>query len=405
MSPSFIFTLSVLFSLYALPMEKLFLVLSGLLVCDVIIQESRFRVNLFPGTGIYLYFLITGMAIGLYNMSIQNCPPRYVLKDMVYALFPFLFWLVGKNTAPSKAGGITNLFIAGTVVSCYDLAGSLLKIFQHGVSEMTLYQYRRMIGAGHPLTVITLFLYIYMPQNIKIKKKPVYGCIVILLADLLIHFSRITLLNTCIFLLYLKILKSPVKFFSYAAGASAGLAAAYGAFPAVFHSFMERLANSLTEISHANDPWNHIAIVTNWRGYEVYCELQKFRQAGMIEQILGGGFGAQLDVQGKAYLVTTEPTLPFLHNGYFSILMIWGISGCAAYILLLIALYLRNRVLAEGEKQFWKALVMIIAVDTIFVHGLFFSTGIAGVFLYLGVLEGVCKTTHTTRRPPMKMNF
>ena len=85
--------------------------------------------------------------------------------------------------------------------------------------------------------------------------------------------------------------------------------------------------------------------------------------------------------------------------------MIWGISGCAAYILLLIALYLRNRVLAEGEKQFWKALVMIIAVDTIFVHGLFFSTGIAGVFLYLGVLEGVCKTTHTTRRPPMKMNF
>ena len=387
MSPSFIFTLSVLFSLYALPMEKLFLVLSVLLVCDVIIQESQFRVSLFPGTGIYLFFLISGMAIGLYNMSMKCCPPRYVLKDMVYALFPFLFWLVGKNTAPSKAGGITNLFIAGTVVSCYDLAGSLLKIFQHGVSEMTLYQYRRMIGAGHPLTVITLFLYIYMPQNTKIKKKLVYGCIVILLADLLIHFSRITLLNTCVFLLYSKILKNPVKFFSYGAGAAAGLAAAYGAFPDVFHSFMERLGNSLAEISHAHDPWNHIAIVTNWRGYEVYCELQKFRQAGMIEQIFGGGFGTQLDVLGKAYLVTTEPALPFLHNGYFSILMIWGICGCAAYILMLMALYLRNRMLAEGEREFWKALIMIIAVDTIFVHGLFFSTGVAGMFLYLGVLE------------------
>lgn len=177
-----------------------------------------------------------------------------------------------------------------------------------------------------------------------------------------------------------------MKFLPYVAGASAGMAAAYGTFPAVFHSFMERLANSLTEISHAHAPWNHIAIVTNWRGYEVYCELQKFRQAGMIEQILGGGFGAQLDVKGKAYLVTTEPTLPFLHNGYFSILMIWGICGCAAYILMLMVLYLRNRGLAEGEKQFWKALVMIIAVDTIFVHGLFFSTSVAGMLLYLGVL-------------------
>lgn len=387
MSRSLIFTLSILFSLYALPIEKLFPALGVLLVCRILMHESRFRVNLFPGMGIYLFFLISGMAIGLYNMSIQKCPPRYVLKDMVYVLFPLLFWLMGKNTALEKDEGITSLFTAGVVVSCCDLAGCLLKIFQNGVSEMTLYQYRRMVGAGHPLTVITLFLYIYMPQSIKIKKKTAYGCIIILLADLLIHFSRITLLNTCIFLLYLKILKNPVKFFPYLAAASAGMAAVCGAFPAVFRSYIDRLANSLTEISHAHAPWNHAAIVTNWRGYEVYCGLQKFRQAGMIERIFGGGFGAQLDVQGKAYLVTTEPTLPFLHNGYFSILMIWGICGCAAYILMLMALYLRSRVLAGGEKEFWKALVMIIAVDTIFVHGLFFSTSVAGVFLYLGVLD------------------
>ena len=83
MSRSFIFTLSVIFSLYTLPMEKLFFVLAVLLVCSILMQESQFRVSLFPGTGIYLFFLISGMAIGLYNMSMKCCPPRYVLKDMV----------------------------------------------------------------------------------------------------------------------------------------------------------------------------------------------------------------------------------------------------------------------------------------------------------------------------------
>ncbi len=132
----------------------------------------------------------------------------------------------------------------------------------------------------------------------------------------------------------IKIKKKRAKYIPYVSDAAAGLASAYRGFPAVFHDYIERLANSLAEISYLHAPWNHAAIVTNWRGYEVYCELQKFRQAGVIEKIFGGGFGAQLDVHGKAYLVTTEPTLPFLHNGYFTILMIWGICGCAAYFLM-----------------------------------------------------------------------
>lgn len=387
MNRSFILILFVLFSLYALPVEEMFPVLAVLLGCGIFMNESRFQVNLFPGIGIYLLFLTGGTAMGIYNMTMGNCEPRQVLKDIVYVLFPLLFWLLGKNMALTKETGITNLFAAGVVVSGYDFASSLLQIFQNGNAEMTLYQFRHMVGTGHPLTVITLFLYLYIPEKIKIKKKTAYGCIGLLLADLLIHFSRLTLLNAGIFLIYMKVLKKPIKLFPYVSAAAAGLAAAYSAFPVVFHNYIERLVNSLTEISHAHEPWSHADIVTNWRGYEVYCELEKFHQAGMIEKIFGGGFGAQLDVHGKAYLVTTEPALPFLHNGYFTILMIWGICGCAAYVLMLLVLYLRNRTLEGKEKEFWKALAVIIAIDTAFVHGMFFSTSAAGVFLYLGVLD------------------
>lgn len=387
MNRSFILTFFVVLSLYALSVEKLFPVLTVLLFCGICMYERRCQVTLFPGTGIYLLFFEWGMAMGAYNMFMQNCGPRQIMKDVVYVLFPLLFWFLGKYTGLTKGVGITNLFIAGVVVSGYDLANSLLQIFPNGGLMMSLYQFRSMIGTGHPLTVITLFLYLYMPQDIKIKKKRTYGCIGILLADMLIHFSRLNLLNTGIFLIYMKVLKKLVKYIPYVSVTAAGLASAYRGFPAVFRDYIERLANSLTEISYLHDPWNHVSIVTNWRGYEVYCELQKFRQAGMIEKIFGGGFGAQLDVHGKAYLVTTEPTLPFLHNGYFTILMIWGICGCAAYFLMLLVLYRKNRTLAGKEKEFWKALTIIIAINTLFVHGMFFSASAAGMFLYLGALD------------------
>ena len=125
-------------------MEEMFPVLAVLLGCGIFMNKSRFRVNLFPGIGIYLLFLTGGTEVGIYNMIMKKYEPKQVLKDMVYVLFPLLFWLLGKNMALTKEAGITNLFVAGIVVSGYDFASSLLQIFQNGDAEMTLYQFRHM---------------------------------------------------------------------------------------------------------------------------------------------------------------------------------------------------------------------------------------------------------------------
>ena len=388
---TFLIAFVTLSCLYFMPMEELFISLAGILILEIILHRNRFKVSLFSGFGIYIWFLLSGMAIGIYCILFHGYTPRAVLKDMIYVLFPLMFWLLGKNITLQKKTILTGLFLSGVMVSFCDFVTGLFQILQNGVSGLSLYQFRRIVGAGHPLTIITLFIYLFLPRNIFLKKKQAYVCIGILLVDLLFHFSRITFLNASVFLLYLGIFKRPKKVFWYGFLIAAGLAGAYMAFSSVFENFVERLSNSLTEISHIRESWDHVAVVTNWRGYEVYCELEKFQSANIREQIFGGGFGTQLDVKGKAYLVTTEETLPFLHNGYFSILMIWGVFGCAVYLFMLLMLYQQNRRLPEKERKFWKALVAVLAVDTLFVHGLFFSSGMAGIFFYLGILDNLKK--------------
>lgn len=381
----------ILFCLYYLPVEKLFAALIVILLCETALNHDGFRSRLFPGIGIYIYFLFTGLLIGIWHIFSQEYVVRNVLKHMVYVLFPILFWMTGKNIHSEKEIGwnlcITELFAAGVMVSLYDLLNSLFKIFSGIVSGMSLYKFRTMIGAGHPLTLITLFLYAFMPGNIALKKKQIYCCISLLTADLFIHFSRITLLNLLIFLIYSGNLKKPAKLLQYCTSFIIGTVTLYLAFPSIFNNYIERFRHTLTEISYSQDTWDHVAIVTNWRGYEAYCEIEKFKNAGAFERILGGGFGAQLDVHGNAYLVTTEDALPFLHNGYFSILMIWGILGCVLFIAMLTLLYTSNRMLKCGKQRLGKALVAILAVDTFFVHGLFFSPSAACLFFYLGILD------------------
>lgn len=381
----------ILFCLYCLPVEPLFAALIMLLLLETAFHHKEFHGRLFPGAGIYLYFLFTGLFIGIWHLLFQEYAVRDVLKHMVYVLFPVLFWMAGKNMYSDEDGHrqtcITELFAAGTLVSLYDLLNSLFQIFSGIVSGMSLYGFRSMIGAGHPLTLITLFLYVYMPEKITFRKKQAYCCIGLLTMDLFIHFSRITLLNLLIFLIYSGNLKKPAKFFRYSALFLAGTMMLYVIFPSVFGNYIERFRHTLTEISYAQETWDHASIVTNWRGYEAYCEIQKLKHAGTFEQILGGGFGARLDVHGNAYLVTTEDTLPFLHNGYFSILMIWGILGCVFFITMLILLYVGNPAVKGRSQTLGKALVMILAVDAFFVHGLFFSPGAACLFFYLGILD------------------
>ena len=77
-------------------------------------------------------------------------------------------------------------------------------------------------------------------------------------------------------------------------------------------------------------------IQSNWRGYEAYQGLLKFRKADAVKKGLGFGFGARVDLgiimklAGKEY-----ETVPILHNEYVTLLVKCGVVGLLLYLFFL----------------------------------------------------------------------
>jgi hypothetical protein len=77
-------------------------------------------------------------------------------------------------------------------------------------------------------------------------------------------------------------------------------------------------------------------IQNNWRGYEAYQGLLKFRKGNAVKKILGFGFGARVDLGitmklgGKDY-----DTVPILHNEYVTLLVKCGVIGLLLYLFFL----------------------------------------------------------------------
>ena len=110
-------------------------------------------------------------------------------------------------------------------------------------------------------------------------------------------------------------------------------------FPDVADTFVYKINRSFTEVASSSENWNDSTVVSNWRGYEVHCAKQEFSKYTSMEKLFGKGFGATVDAHGYARLVTSENSLPYLHNGYYTTLIKMGIVGGALNIMYWVALY------------------------------------------------------------------
>lgn len=378
-----------------LNITALTVILCVCLAFQLLQHKGKLRWNPFPGFGIYLYFFVSGAIIGLFQMVLGNYTFIHVIKDCVYLLLPLLFWLVAcnainevneNNRKSRKNETYTMLFIIGVIISIYDIIVSLVKLISVGINGYSLYNLRSLIGAGYPIVLLCLFLSIYCPSNISLNKNGKGICSIFLLVSAFIHFSRTSLLALCIFILYSGIIKRPVKLIKYTLVFLVMVGTIYFVLPDMFHNYITKITSSLTEISFTQESWNVFSVTSNWRGYEVYCELNKFQNASVLEKMFGGGLGAQLDLGGFAYLVTNEETIPFLHNGYFTILMIWGIFGIILFLYMIWRLYRNTKIRQKNEQRFCHALIVVIALDTAFINGLFFSTLVSSMMLILGII-------------------
>lgn len=156
-------------------------------------------------------------------------------------------------------------------------------------------------------------------------------------------------------------------------------------FPEIVESYGEKIIHSFEEVSSLQSVWDDVSIVQNWRGYEVYCAKREFDNYTLLEQIFGKGFGATVDAGEYAHLVTSEDSLPYLHNGYYTTLIKGGILGIGLVILYWCSMIygIKRGTISKYERELSFGIVIGMALSMIFIHGVFWGGNEEIFYLFL----------------------
>lgn len=361
-------------------------------ICIVLLLKNNLSLEIdFPGIKIYVLFLFIGIIIGFINLSKNGHSIYSFGKHIYYFIMPILYWIIGSliGIKEKNINNILNsLIFATTIYTMFDLINCVIKVVK--VNYNGLHQLREVIGAGSIYPILAIYFLLFFDYD-QMEQKYVKIIVIASFISVLIHFSRTYLLELIIFIVFSGVLKKQKKSLKIIVTLIIGILVLYCIFPDLLNSFIEKILYSITELKIGGKEWNFVSINNNWRGYELYCEFEHFKVAGLLEQIFGGGFGATLDVFDYAYLVTNEANLIFLHNGYGTVLMIWGVLGVFLYFAWGVDLYkCANDIFDKNERNFLRGLTVAIMVVSYFIMGPFFSEGVA-IYLFVFSLIYNCK--------------
>lgn len=334
---------------------------------------------------VYLIFIFWGILGGIL-FQINNSDGIYNLgKDIFYISNIVLFWISGKFIF-SKCNNYNKLLssvgLAAAIYSIVDLFKIILILIQNGISISSLQLYRTLIGTGNTLPIFGVYICLLISNQITFKKRTRNLINIVCVLDVLIHLSRTNIMILVILILSSGVIKKTHKALKIFIAIILVITIGWIIFPSTFQLFVNKLLSSFTEMSATNDSWDMYSIVNNWRGYEAHCEIVQFKSVGYFEKIFGSGLGTQLDAQGYAYLVTDAKELAFLHNGYYTILMKWGLLGIIFYVVFLIRMIKQNNNKAIFKMELGMILALLFA--TAVINGPLFSLDLAKWFFILG---------------------
>jgi O-antigen ligase len=101
-------------------------------------------------------------------------------------------------------------------------------------------------------------------------------------------------------------------------------------------TFASKTRNSLSEVAFT-DGLDPSEMLTNWRGFEAYRAYVGFAESTPLQQLVGRGLGATIDLGMIVQMSETMDFqfIPHLHNGYMHILTKYGMLGVLLYLLFL----------------------------------------------------------------------
>lgn len=355
------------------------------------LASRDFKLNYkMPGYAIYFFFLITALCIGLFYHSNEF---YIIFKQLYYFIMVFLYWYIGRQEAITNKINISKFYTSIVFFSIFYCIYDLFLIMQNikYLGSLDLNSFRMQIGTGSLIPVLSLYLLVSVNTEISLSKQTKSVSLFLFLLSILAHFSRTSLLVLLVLFLFSGIKFWTFKWFKYVVFVLAGVLVSYFAFPVLFDSFLGKILNTFTELGFKTSSWDNVTITQNWRGYEVACALQQFRNGSLFQQVFGSGFGTTLDAQGYAYLVSSEDTLSFLHNGYYTQLLIWGVNGVVLLIVWFICFFRQSSKLTIKEKGFVRGMTVVIAIVTYFIMGPFFNNSLSLFYYFMGVMFTIGK--------------
>ena len=211
--------------------------------------------------------------------------------------------------------------------------------------------------------------------------------VLIIFVQFIISFSRISIIIVLI-LLFGQMLRRPRVLIKVSMSVSIFISLGSFFFKEQFTLLQEKFLRSITEVS-SRDTWNADQVVWDWRGFEVFCAKAKYADGDLLNKIFGWGFGSEIDAFGYAGLVTHEDSLPFLHHGYYTMLIKGGALGLLLcfcfYAALIKKIISQASCLYNGITEFAMVIAMLIATSVI--RGLFFEPNFYWLFFFSYLLK------------------
>ena len=397
LSESSIYWPAVLFACVFEPLEeqiKLAVLIFGLVVMAI---HRRGDIELqFPNcSGLLFSIVLFGFISGLANGQIGDFGFYKFLRDVAYYISPFLLWILGCGMGRGIADEErfwTTLFAMGVAAAASTFVVGFLS---NGVG-LTLDSFK-----ANELTIYPIVLLLVSPKDWKWRNSHKKLAFVLGVFDaivLLLTLSR----TTIICLVFILVILSARSLPRFSRTVTMGLICIAGAAVLVSfmpssttETFMDKVANSLTEVSSDNAIWTETAITQNWRGFEKYCAANNFKNADSFTKLFGNGFGYQLYMGGYAFLVVNDPSggIPFLHNGYYSVLFKCGALSLVALIFFFVFHLIRMLGMWFKTGRYIDGLSLGILVCLAFcsyvIEGLFIPSGMYYFTLPLAMMFGL----------------
>ena len=300
-----------------------------------------------------------------------NSDMYHFTQGFFYLSIPLILLITGYQMARILSPGMFLSFLvkAGILMALIFIVFTIIRVgFVAFLSPYT--EARFSVASGSPVCVLSLIIAAYSEYfDFKIFKRPSskYLAIFVNLIAVYLFASRTYWVLLFIFVILFSIKtirKDKLLFYGFVLiGGFLILTSIINAKSGLTfqNSILYKLVNSFREIK-IRDFSDYGDINTYYRGYEAYRSWVTFTEGNLIEKIFGFGYGKLVNLDASIFLDGKYWTaVPWIHNGFFFILVKEGLLGLLfslLFFIYLLILSIRGFAFSDPGKQFLRLILL-----------------------------------------------